>query len=68
MISEKQRQLSKEKAVLLALQNGLALIRRDLEIFGMKIDGSTKSISKSNDYEHLWEDALIALQKRFFKK
>ncbi len=64
-MTEGQRQYAKEKAVLLALQNDTALIRRDLEIHGMKKDGSTIFISKSNDYDHLWEDALDALRENF---
>jgi len=43
----------KESAVLFALQNDMALIRRDLEIHSMKKDGSTALISRSNDYESL---------------
>jgi hypothetical protein len=65
MVNEKQRQSAKEKAVLLALQNDMALIRRDLEIYGMKKDGSTIFISVSKDYDHLWQDALKLLKKKF---
>lgn len=66
-MTEEQRQKAKEEAVLLALQNDLALIRRDLEVWGMKKDGSTISISKSENYDHLWEDALAALKKKFVR-
>ena len=66
-MSEEQRQQVKEEAVLLALQNDMALIRRDLEIHGMKKDGSTEFISKSNDYNNLWQDAVKALKVRFAK-
>ena len=59
----KSRQEAKEKAVLLALQKGMALIRRGLEIHGMKKGGSTVLISKSKDYDSLWSDALDALKK-----
>ncbi len=65
MVSEKIRQSDKEKAVLLALKNKMALIRRDLEIHGIKVDGSTEFISKSEDYDELWSDALKALKKKF---
>ncbi len=64
---ENQRQSEKEKAVLLALRNGMALIRRNLEIHGMKTDGSTEFISESKDYDNLWFDALKSLEKRFKK-
>ena len=68
MVSEKARQSAKEKAVLLALQNNMALIRRDLEIHGMKKDGSTLFISRSKDYGHLWKEALKNLKNNFKKK
>ena len=61
-IIESKRQKDKEVAVLLALQNDMALIRRGLEIWGMKKDGLTVFISKSSDYDHLWGDSLQALK------
>ena len=61
MNSEENRQNQKEEAVLAALKMDMALIRRGLEIWGMKKDSSTIFISKSSDYDHLWEDALAAL-------
>ncbi len=66
-MTEEQRQGAKEEAVLLALQHDMALIRRDIEIYGMKKDGSTIFISKSQDYDHLWEDALTALRQKFMR-
>lgn len=68
MISEKKRQAAKEKAVLLALKNQMALIRKNLEIYGMKANGSKIFISKSKNYDALWNDALKILKKRFRKK
>jgi hypothetical protein len=62
MVSEKERQEDKEGAVLLALNKEMALIRRDLEIHGMKKDGSTIFISRSADYDSLWSDALRDLK------
>lgn len=62
-MNEEQRQDAKEKAVLLALQKDMALIRRDLEIWGMKKDGSTIFLSKSIDYDNLWQDILEVLSK-----
>ena len=67
-MTEEQRQQAKEEAVLLALQNDMALIRRDLEIHGMKKDGTTEFISKSADYDNLWQEALMALKERFILK
>jgi len=61
MVSEEDKQSAKEKAVLLALNKDMALIRRELEIHGMKKDGSTVFISKSTDYDSLWQDSLEAL-------
>lgn len=66
-MTEEQRQNAKEEAVLLALQHDMALIRRDLEIHGMKKDGTTEFISKSTDYDTLWEDALQALKEKFLR-
>ncbi|MBI4151703.1 hypothetical protein HY496_01925 [Candidatus Woesearchaeota archaeon] len=68
MVTETQKQTAKEKAIFLALQKDMALIRRDLEIHGMKKDGSTIFISKSNDYDHLWQDALKVLQGKRVRK
>ncbi len=67
-MTEEQRQKAKEEAVLLALQNDMALIRRDLEIWGMKKDGSTVFFSRSVDYDDMWGDALAVLGKRYGKK
>ena len=64
-MTEEQRQKAKEEAVLLALQNDMALIRRDLEIWGMKKDGSTIFISKSSDYDYMWTDAHGVLKEKF---
>ncbi|MEK7514810.1 MAG: hypothetical protein AAB608_00300 [Patescibacteria group bacterium] len=62
-MTEEQRQKDKEEAVLLALQKDMALIRQDLEIWGMKKDGSRIFISRSKDYDQLWADALGALMR-----
>lgn len=55
-------QREKEEAVLAALQKDMALIRRDLEIWGMKKDGSTLFVSRSGNYDDIWRDALAALK------
>ena len=62
--SENQRQSDKEKAVLKALNKDMALIRRELEVYGMKKDGSTVFISRSDLYENLWHDTLKALEEK----
>lgn len=61
--NEEKRQNDKEQAVLLALKKDMALIRRGLEIYGMKKDGSLAFISKSESYDNLWSDALNAFNK-----
>ncbi len=63
--SEEKRQSAKEKAVLFALQNDMILTHRDFEIYGMKKEGSTVFISRSKDYNNLWQDALKSLKKKF---
>ena len=45
MTPEQERQSAKEKAILLVLQNDMALIRRGLSVYGMRKDGSTELIS-----------------------
>jgi hypothetical protein len=60
---EEQRQQQKEEAVLLALQHDMALVRRGLEVYGMKKDGSCVLISQSREHGHLWEQALESLKK-----
>ena len=45
----------------------MVLIRRDLEIHGMKKDGTTIFISKSEEYDDLWGDAQQALKQKFSK-
>ena len=67
-MTEESRQKAKEAAVLLALQNDMALIRRNLAVWGIKKDGSTEFVSESDDYENLWEDALTKLRKKFRQK
>jgi hypothetical protein len=64
-MNEKQRQLDKEEAVLVALQHDMALIRRGLEIHGLKKNGLTQLISKSISYDELWHDALVNLKRKF---
>ena len=60
-MKEKKRQENKEKAVFLALQKDVALIRRGLRVYGMKKDGSTFLIIEGKNYEGLWQEALEAL-------
>ena len=63
MNKEEQKQKDKEEAVLLALQKDMALIRKNLEVYGMKKDGTLILISESNNHDDLWKDALNILNK-----
>lgn len=67
-MNKETRQKAKEEAILLALQNDMALIRKDLEIWGMKKDGTVEPISKSTNHDMLWKDVLDALIKKFVNK
>ena len=62
-----KRQSAKEQASQLASQYDMVLIRKELEIYGIEKDGLAILISKSKDYDTLWEDALSILQKKFKK-
>lgn len=64
-MTEEEKQIAKEKAVLIALKQSMALVRKDLEVYGLRVDGSREFISKSENYDTLWQDALSALESRF---
>lgn len=57
-MNEEQRQLAKEEAVKKGIQRGMALMREDLKMYGMKADGEKTFICESSDYDSLWSDAL----------
>ena len=64
-----QIQGAKEEAIRLAIENGMALLRRDLEIHGMTADGSTVLIYKGLDYKEfdtIWHSALEVLRTMRF--
>lgn len=58
MIDEKQRQLVKEEAIKKGIQRGVALMREDLKMYGMKADGTKIFVCESKDYDSLWGDTL----------
>src|SRR3990167_6416873 len=62
MNNEQQRQLAKEEAVKKGIQRGMALMREDLKMYGMKADGVKVFISESKDYDSLWDDALKKIE------
>ena len=60
---EKDKQHAKEKAIKLAIKDGLALSRRGLEIYGINSKGVEQLIVKSESYKTLWQDTLSVLEK-----
>lgn len=50
-MKEKYRRLSKEEAILLALKENMALVRRELEVYGLKVDGKSEFICKGKNYD-----------------
>ena len=63
MVIEEERQKAKEEAIILALKKGMALIRDELKVYGIKVNRSKTFISESSDYDYLWQDALNKLKK-----
>ena len=51
------RQQAKEAATFLAIRQGFALVRRELEIHAVSAMGNTHLISRSHTKETLWHDA-----------
>ena len=54
-----------EEAVRLAIQNGVALMRRDLNVYIVQVDGHETLLVSSQTYDSLWNDAFIALKKAY---
>ena len=57
------RQEAKERAILLALQHDMALLRDGLVMYGMKKDGSKVKICTGSTYETLWQETLKAVKE-----
>ena len=57
------RQQAKESACLLAIRQGFGLIRRGTEIHGISAAGCTKLLSRSNDIDTVWHDAVEKLRQ-----
>ncbi len=68
MFIKEDPQVFKEVAILLAIKNGMALFDKDLEVYGIKPDGSTMLISKSETQEAIWYDAMKAIKKMYNKR
>ena len=63
MTDEPQRQIAKEKAVKLGIEKGMALMREDLKMYGMRADGEKELICEGSDYELLWDETVKALER-----
>ena len=57
-MTEENRQLVKEEAIKKGIERGMALMREDLKMYGMRSNGIKTFICESKDYDSLWEDAL----------
>src|SRR3989344_4576364 len=57
-MDEQKRQSEKEEAIKEGIERGMALIRENLKIYGMKADGEKTLICEAKDYDSLWEEAL----------
>lgn len=63
-MSQKDTRREKESAALLALKQGIALVRRGKQIHGLHLDGSSELIVKSKNHKNLWSNAYKALKER----
>jgi len=57
-MDEQKRQLVKEEAIKEGIERGMALMREDLKMYGMKGDGEKTLICEAKDYDSLWEETL----------
>ncbi|MEX0934447.1 MAG: ribonuclease HI family protein [Candidatus Saccharimonadales bacterium] len=60
----KTKPVNYEQVSLEALQQGIAVIKKNNDVYGLHIDGSKELISSSDSPDYVWEDALNALKKR----
>ena len=58
------KQQAKESACLEAIRQGHGLIRRGSETHAIFRSGESKVISRSNNVDLIWHDALTALQSQ----
>tara|TARA_B100001057_G_scaffold487478_1_gene570268 strand:- start:1488 stop:1751 length:264 start_codon:yes stop_codon:yes gene_type:complete len=58
------RQQAKEAATFLAIRQGFALVRRELEIHAVSAMGNTHLISRSHTKDNLWHDAYGKLLEK----
>ena len=62
-MDEQKRQLAKEEAIKLGIERGMALMREDLKMYGMKADGEKVFICEAKDYDSLWGETLKNIEK-----
>ena len=55
--------VGREKVALMALRQGMAIIKNGLEVFGLHEDGSKELISRSTQKGNVWDDAAAALKQ-----
>ena len=68
LFQREDEQFFKEQATFLAIKNGMALYDKNLEVYAIRQDGSTLLISRSEDKNKLWDEALRALKKIYNKR
>lgn len=56
-----QRQKDKEKAVKIALEKGIGLVKRNLDIVAIKPNSEEVTLVKEGEYETLWAQAIEKL-------
>lgn len=62
-MDEQKRQLAKEEAIKKGIERGVALMREDIKMYGMKAGGEKIFICEAKDYDSLWEEALKNIEK-----
>ncbi|MEX0919616.1 MAG: ribonuclease HI family protein [Candidatus Saccharimonadales bacterium] len=60
----KTKPVNYEQVSLEALQQGMAVVKKGNDVYGLYVDGSRELISSSESPDYVWEDALNALKKR----
>ena len=62
-MEEQKRQIEKEKAIKLGIELGMALMRDDLKMYGMRADGSKEFICEAKDYDSLWKETVEIIER-----
>lgn len=56
-----QRQEDKERAVKLAFEQGIAIVKRKLDIVVLKANGEEYTLIKEGNFDTIWADAIAAM-------